>query len=84
MEMMYKATGSSVGWADAVYLIPWRYYLRYGEVRCRWEIREGGVEYEITIPSNTTAEIILPDGRKLNVHAGTWRYSTAAPLSHAQ
>ena len=29
VEMMYKATGSSVGWADAVYLIPWRYYLRY-------------------------------------------------------
>ena len=28
-EMMYKATGSSVGWADAVYLVPWRYYLRY-------------------------------------------------------
>ena len=31
VEMMYKATGSSVGWADAVYLVPWRYYLRYGD-----------------------------------------------------
>ena len=31
VEMMYKATGSSVGWADAVYLIPWRYYLCYGD-----------------------------------------------------
>ncbi len=31
VEMMYKATGSSVGWADAIYLIPWRYYLRYGD-----------------------------------------------------
>lgn len=31
VEMMYKATGSSVGWADAVYLIPWRYYKRYGD-----------------------------------------------------
>lgn len=30
-EMMYKATGSSVGWADAVYLIPYRYYLHYGD-----------------------------------------------------
>ncbi len=29
VEMMYKATGSSVGWADAVYLIPYRYYLTY-------------------------------------------------------
>ncbi len=33
VEMMYKATGSSVGWADAVYLIPYRYYQRYGDVR---------------------------------------------------
>lgn len=31
VEMMYKSTGSSVGWADAVYLIPWRYYKRYGD-----------------------------------------------------
>lgn len=31
VEMMYKATGSSVGWADALYLVPWRYYLRYGD-----------------------------------------------------
>lgn len=31
VKMMYKATGSSVGWADAVYLIPYRYYLRYGD-----------------------------------------------------
>lgn len=30
VEMMYKSTGSSVGWADAVYLIPYRYYKRYG------------------------------------------------------
>ena len=31
VEMMYKATGTSVGWADAVYLIPYRYYLRYSD-----------------------------------------------------
>ena len=31
VEMMYKATGTSVGWADAVYLVPWRYFLRYGD-----------------------------------------------------
>ena len=31
VEMMYKNTGSSVGWADAVYLIPYRYYKRYGD-----------------------------------------------------
>ena len=31
VDMMYKATGVSVGWADAVYLVPWRYYLRFGD-----------------------------------------------------
>lgn len=31
VEMMYKSTGSSVGWADAVYLIPYRYYKRFGD-----------------------------------------------------
>ena len=31
VEMMYKATGSSVGWADAIYLIPYRYYQRFGD-----------------------------------------------------
>ena len=32
VEMMYKSTGSSVGWADAAYLIPWRYYQRFGDL----------------------------------------------------
>lgn len=31
VEMMYKATGSSVGWADAIYLVPYRYYERFGD-----------------------------------------------------
>ena len=31
ISMMYDATGSSVGWADAVYLIPYRYYQRFGD-----------------------------------------------------
>lgn len=31
VEMMYKSTGVSVGWADAVYLIPYRYYKRFGD-----------------------------------------------------
>ena len=31
IEMMYKPTGTSVGWADAVYLIPYRYYKKYND-----------------------------------------------------
>lgn len=33
VEMMYKSTGSSVGWADAIYLIPYRYYKRFSDVQ---------------------------------------------------
>lgn len=33
LEMMYKSTGSSVGWHDAGILIPWRYYLAYRDER---------------------------------------------------
>lgn len=33
VEMMYKSTGSSVGWADAIYLIPYRFYKIYGDQR---------------------------------------------------
>lgn len=32
VEMMYKSTGTSVGWADAIYLIPYRYYQRFGDM----------------------------------------------------
>lgn len=48
VEMMYKATGSSVGWADAVYLIPWRHYLRYGDKRileASWPMIRGYGDY---------------------------------------
>lgn len=48
VEMMYKATGSSVGWADAVYLIPYRYYLRYNDISVledNWEMIEKYLNY---------------------------------------
>ena len=48
VEMMYKATGSSVGWADAVYLVPWRYYLRYGDLQVlqsSWPMIEKYADY---------------------------------------
>jgi alpha-L-rhamnosidase len=32
----------------------------YGRVRSEWEIRDGRIEYLVTIPPNTTADLILP------------------------
>lgn len=31
VEMMYRNSGASVGWTDAVYLIPYRWYKRFGD-----------------------------------------------------
>lgn len=31
LDIMYNNTGSSVGWADAIYLIPYRHYKRFGD-----------------------------------------------------
>lgn len=48
LGVMYNNTAASVGWADAVYLIPYRYYLRYGDrrilERC-WPMMEQYVRY---------------------------------------
>lgn len=48
VEQMYKATGSSVGWADAVYLVPYRFYKRYGDadiLRKHWPMMKKYGEY---------------------------------------
>ena len=48
VEMMYKATGSSVGWADAIYLVPYRYYERFGDkelLRSCWPMMKKYADY---------------------------------------
>jgi alpha-L-rhamnosidase len=35
----------------------------YGPVRSAWEIKDGDFIYEITIPANTTATVILPGAK---------------------
>ena len=44
----------------------------YGEVRSKWQKTGDGWRYEITIPSNCTAEILLPDGTKKTVNTGVY------------
>ena len=48
VEMMYKATGSSAGWADAIYLVPYRFYKRYGDVgllKCTYPMMKKYADY---------------------------------------
>ena len=46
----------------------------YGKVSCGWEKTEEGYRYTVTLPSNTTARLILPDGRTHTVGAGEYSY----------
>lgn len=68
VEMMYKATGGSVGWADAVYLVPYRYYLRFGDkelLRKSWPMMK---KY-----ADTLLKRIEKDGHyEKGVHLGEW------------
>lgn len=68
VEMMYKATGSSVGWADAVYLIPYRAYRRFGDkeiLRHYWPMMKKYAEYLFSK--------LEKDGHyEKGVHLGEW------------
>ena len=60
--------GGSLTFAEA------NYRSIYGEVSSRWEKTPEGISYQITIPANTTAEIILSDGTRQIVTSGTYRW----------
>ena len=68
VEMMYKATGGSVGWADAIYLVPYRYYKRFGDkefLRHCWPMMK---KYADTLLGR-----IEKDGHyEKGVHLGEW------------
>lgn len=42
----------------------------YGKVSSGWKIENGQTVFEVEIPSNTTAEVLLPDGSSKTVSAG--------------
>lgn len=55
-----------LGYAKAKYLSP------LGEIISAWRYEEGQYIYEITIPCNAEAKVILPDGREFNLSAGSY------------
>ena len=60
----------ALGNVSASYLTP------YGEVSVVYEYREGKILYQIKVPVNTAAEIILPDGQKYSVGSGKYCYES--------
>ena len=57
-----------LSWAERSYVS------EQGLVRCAWKRGEDGLAVEVTIPCNTTATVLLPDGTKHEVGSGSYRY----------
>ncbi|MGI9824442.1 family 78 glycoside hydrolase catalytic domain [Agromyces sp. Marseille-Q5079] len=55
----------------------------FGTVTSAWKRQDDLTEYEITVPSNTTAHIRLPEGTVTTVGAGTWVFREANESSPA-
>ena len=63
--------GGTLSHAKASYDSP------YGKVECRWEKTGNGINYEITIPANCTAKVVLPGGNRRNLCAGSYEMEDA-------
>ena len=61
--------GGALDWAQA------SFDSAFGKVFSKWEKDGENYRYEIRIPPNCTASIILPDGACHEVKAGTYRFS---------
>lgn len=59
--------GGSLTYAKA------EYQSIYGKVVCGWEKAEKGYQYTVTVPSNCTARLTLPDGREETLFSGTYQ-----------
>lgn len=47
----------------------------YGKVSSGWKKQEdGNYTYEVVIPANTVARVMLPDGREANCPAGKYEF----------
>ena len=57
-----------LGYAKAVYNSP------YGRIVSGWKYDGDEILYEIEIPSNTRAEVVLPDGRRQVLEAGSYKF----------
>ncbi len=63
--------------AEAAHLTP------YGRAAVRWERAGDGIVVEATVPPNTEAEVVLPDGARHTVGSGSHRWTSAAPVERS-
>jgi len=79
-DMLYNATGGSVGWGDAVVLLPYRYWKRYGDedmIRDFYEVMRNYAMFMIqnTGHQNEEADTANPYSKytyEKGMHLGEW------------
>ena len=49
----------------------------YGTIKTYWERKDGKLYLDVTVPCNTEAKIVLPDGTDTEVGSGTYRFTSA-------
>ena len=64
-------------WANVSYDSP------YGTIKSHWRKTLQHLEWDVTVPCNTTAEVYLPDGTTKTVGSGNYHFSVDIPTSHA-
>ena len=67
--VLQPVPGGTLTYAEA------SYQSVYGEVKSRWEKTAEGVTFTFSVPVNTTAELILPDGTSHAVRSGTYIFT---------
>ena len=65
--------GGGLRWARA------HHDSRYGRIDVRWESTDQRITLDVTVPSGTQAELVLPDGAQHVVGAGRYQLSADAP-----
>ena len=63
-------------WANVSYDSP------YGTIKSHWRKTLQHLEWDVTIPCNTTADICLPNGETKTIGSGSYHFSVDIPTSH--
>ncbi len=63
-------------WANVSYASP------YGVIKSHWKKTLQHLEWDVTVPCNTTADICLPNGEIKTVGSGNYHFSVDIPTSH--
>lgn len=65
-----------ISYADVSYRSP------YGRITSNWKKTLQHLEWDITIPANTTAEVHLPNGKIERIGSGSYHYNVEISTSH--